>query len=347
MKAIAAIFEESGIPIRLQEVSIPPLKDGEVLVEVTACALCRSDLSTYSGRRIEPTPTILGHEIVGTVVDSRAGAAIGERVTWSIAASCAECYLCNRELSQKCESLFKYGHTRLTDEAPLSGGLASHILLRPGTAIFPVPANLQNEVAVLSNCSTSTAASVIRAGRPQPGDCVVVFGAGVLGLTSAAMLKEQGCQVIAFDPNPASAERALRFGAEHACVEDQALKHIVLERTNGRGADVCLELSGARTAAEAAVSLLRVGGTAAWAGTASPVGQIDLDPNQTVRRMLTLKGIHNYGPAHLETALAFLVENQTKYPFKDLIGDRFRLADVQSAFETADRFPGRRILVEP
>ena len=68
-KSRAAVFIEAGKPLQLRDVAVPQLAAGEVLVRVRLCTLCGSDLHTYRGKRATPTPTILGHEIIGDVVD--------------------------------------------------------------------------------------------------------------------------------------------------------------------------------------------------------------------------------------------------------------------------------------
>ena len=161
-KCRAAVFTGAGEPLELTELPVPAtLRDGEALVRVTCCTLCGSDLHSYSGDREVLTPTILGHEILGTIeaVGGRTPLAIGQRVTWSIAASCGECYFCRNDLPQKCERLFKYGHEQMSEEHPLSGGLATHCHLAPGTTVVEIPSGLPDEVACPANCATATVAA--------------------------------------------------------------------------------------------------------------------------------------------------------------------------------------------
>lgn len=346
-----AVFRGHDYPLTVEGATLPTLKEGECLVEISCCSLCRSDLHTVCGNRVEPTPTILGHEIVGRIAAFQGflppGLAIGDRVTWGIAAFCGVCFFCKRGLSQKCESLFKYGHMRLTEGDPLSGGLASHIVLRLGTPIFKVPEALSDEIASLANCSTSTAAGAIRLAEVRSGDSVVVFGAGVLGLSAIAMLRERGCSVLVFDPFASARERATLFDATEVFSDLETMKARVMDHTKGRGADAALELSGVRSSAEATLSLVRIGGSVVWAGTASPVGDVPIDPEQVVRRILTLRGMHNYAPEDLETALGFLERNHSVYPFTDLIGKSFPLDKVNEAFRAANDSGGKRITIRP
>lgn len=347
MSATAALFHQSGSPHSFQSVELPTLDDGETLVEISVCSLCRSDIHTHQGLRIEPTPTILGHEIIGRVSESRAGWAVGTRVTWGITAFCGTCYFCQHGIPQKCQHLFKYGHMQVSPAEPLSGGLATHILLRKGTAIYEVPSALGDEIGALANCSTATASAVIRASGAGAGDIVVIFGAGILGVTTAAILHSRGCRVLVFDRVPAAIERALAFGAVAGATTDEDLRSMVENATDGRGADACLELSGQMDAVEQSIELARIGGRVVLAGTTTPVGDVGIAPEQVVRRLLTITGVHNYAPVDLETALEFLSQNHDRYPFGDLIGDSYSLADVDLAFTAAQRSAGKRIMVRP
>ena len=347
MRASAAIFHDSGSPFTIDSFDVGELRDGETLVEVACCSLCRSDLHTYQGLRVEPSPTILGHEIIGRVVQSRAGIAVGKRVTWGIAASCGECYFCRKGISQKCVQLFKYGHMRVSALEPLSGGLATHIVLRRGTTILEVPECLSDAVGSLANCSTATASAVIRASGAVSGDVVVVFGAGILGVTACAMLHARGCKVIVFDRVPAALARPLRFGAASCAETGEELQALVDQATDGRGADACLELSGQREAVEKAIRRLRVGGTVVLAGTTTPVGDVAVAPEQIVRRLLRIVGVHNYAPQDLRAGLEFLRLNQDAYPFQELVGDSFALERVDEAFSAAVEGAGKRVMVRP
>jgi alcohol dehydrogenase len=228
-----------------------------------------------------------------------------------------------------------------------SGGLATHILLRRGTPIFELPEELTDEVAVLANCAGATAAATIRVAGPQTGDVVAVLGAGVLGVTTIAMLADLGCHVLVFDPIEENAQRSLRFGAFRAFSRIDQLREEVQRLTNGRGADLCFELSGVKMSAEFSLNLVRIGGKIVWAGSTTPLGGIDLSPEILVRKLLTITGIHNYTEPDLAYAVAFLARTRNEWPFQSLIAKTLSLNDIEKAFVLAEKFPGARILVRP
>src|SRR5579872_55741 len=208
-----AVFTGAGERLELREFGLPELTAGEALARVTCCTLCGSDLHTYHGHRTTPVPTILGHEILGVIAALGPGDTpldlegreleIGDRVTWSIAASCGGCFYCERELPQKCEQLFKYGHERITPAHPLSGGLAEFCHLARGTPVLRVPEALPDLVVCPVNCATATVAAAMRAAGGGRERAVLVQGAGMLGLTACAMASSQGArEIVASDVDP-------------------------------------------------------------------------------------------------------------------------------------------------
>jgi alcohol dehydrogenase len=343
------------------EFRLPRLREGEVLVEVTFCTLCGSDLHTFRGHRATPCPTVLGHEIIGRVAAFGEGARprdhfgatleLGQRVTWSVAASCGTCFFCRDGLPQKCERLFKYGHEAIRDDAPFCGGLAEVCHLVRGTAIMPIPEGLPDAVAGPANCATATVAASLRVAPSLSGSTVVILGAGMLGVTACAMARTEGAaNVVLVDVAAARLEIGKRFGASHTVLtggETDELSTLLQTLTEGRGADVALEMSGAREAIDRSTSLLRIGGTAVWVGAVFPEPPVKLAPEVIVKRLLSLRGVHNYTPADLATALDFLARHHTEYPFAELVGEQFPLSQVQRAFDLAQQGGYLRVAVVP
>ena len=315
---------------------------------MAGCTLCGSDLHTYEGRRSSPTPSILGHEILGRIEALGPGAPSrdadgrdlrpGDRVTWSVVASCGGCFYCRRELPQKCESMVKYGHEPLRAGREPSGGLADYCRLAPGTTILRLPDAIPDAVACPANCATATVAAVSRTAGALDGRTVLVQGAGMLGLTACAMAREAGAsEVICADPDPDRLARSEAFGASRPTTPGD-LKSTVARATSGYGVDVAMELSGSPEAFESGLPLLRIGGTYVLAGAVFPTRPVPLDVEKVVRRQITLRGVHNYAPEDLRRAVRFL-ESATAYPFAELVSDWFPLEDVEAAFRKA-REPG-------
>src|SRR5262249_49270778 len=157
----------------------------ELLVRITCCSLCRSDLHTHAGRRVEAPPTVLGHEIVGRIeafgpharhTDHRGRHAdVGTRITWTLSVVCGRSFFSLADHPQKCEQPYKYGHVRAESAQPLGGGLAEYTILVPGTAWFRVPDEIPDRVAALANCATATVAALLRYAGPVTGRSVMVL----------------------------------------------------------------------------------------------------------------------------------------------------------------------------
>jgi len=193
VEATAVVWHGTDTGFTLESGPLPEPAAGEVVVRVRMSTICGSDLHTIAGHRATPVPTVLGHEIVGTVVatggtvtDHRGSPlAFGDRVTWTIGTSCGTCVRCVAGVSQKCLTVRKYGHEKMSDEWWLNGGFATHCHLPAGTGIVRVPASMSDEVATPANCATATVVCAARRARLTAGDTVVVLGCGMLGLTAA------------------------------------------------------------------------------------------------------------------------------------------------------------------
>jgi threonine dehydrogenase-like Zn-dependent dehydrogenase len=176
-----------------------------------------------------------------------------------------------------------------------------------------------------------------------------VLGAGVLGVTACAMARAAGASaVLAGDPEPACRERAVAFGATHVLpAQPDDLAAGVADATAGRGADVVLELAGVPATVASGLALVRTGGILVLAGTVAPVGNVGFDPENVVRRMLTLRGVHNYHPRDLETALDFLAGPGRDFPFASLVAAEYPLEQAEQALAHAHSHPGVRVAVVP
>ena len=359
--SLAAVFHAAGQPVRLQRFPLPELSAGEALVRVTCCTLCGSDLHTYQGHRPTPIPTILGHEILGEIASLAPGQpvldqrgqplGIGQRVTWSVAASCTQCFFCNHGMPQKCEHLFKYGHEQIRDDHALSGGLAEYCHLARGTTILALPEDLPELAACPCNCATATVAAGLRVGGGCREETVLIQGAGMLGLTACAMARARGAsQVVVCDVDPRRLRLAEKFGATRCVLvgeQSRQLKTAVQEVTAGRGVDLALELSGASGAVETGLELLRIGGRYVLIGAVFPAPPVPVSAESVVRRWLSIHGVHNYTPTDLADALDFLVRNHDRFPLAELVTDTFTLEESAAAFQHALASRALRVAVLP
>lgn len=348
-----------------EAVAVPGVRlaPGDVLVEVELATVCDSDIRTVRGNRSAPAPLVLGHEQVGRVVALGRGGAkttdgrrvsLGERVVWSASVPCGRCARCRRGLPQTCTALQKYGHERMRRGWELSGGFATHTHILAGTPIVAVPEGLPAELLAPASCATATAAAAIEAAAaivPLDGSLLLIVGGGMLGLTASAMATEAGAKVIVSDPRPERREAALLFGALAVADPDVASDARTgltgaLVKAGGRAAApaVVLELSDATSALRSLLSVVDVAGVLVVVGSVSSGPDLTIAPEQLVGRVLTVRGVHDYAPRHLEEAVRFLGEEGGKYPFAQQVGAVFALADVDGALACADH---PRVAVRP
>ena len=352
-------FHGVGIPFEVCETPVAATSN-DVLVRVSLSTICGSDLHTVSGRRGAETPCVLGHEIIGTLaapthLQSATGDTLreGDRVTWSMTTACGICDYCvNHNLPQKCETMFKYGHARNEGEASLSGGFSTHILLRPGTAIYRIPDTVTDREAVPINCALTTVVNGLGTIGMQHGETAVIHGAGMLGIYAACYLRENGYKrVVVVDLNEERLAIAKHFGATDTFNPnktpvseiDEALKTL----TDGRGADLGVEVSGATIGIPNLITWLAIGGRCLTLGYVYPNANISVDAHQLVTKCITLRGVHNYHWTALGTALKFIEESRERYQFGELIGKTYPLSEINTAFADAMDQEALRIAIAP
>ncbi|MGO2520621.1 MAG: alcohol dehydrogenase catalytic domain-containing protein [Microbacterium sp.] len=338
--AIAKVW--LGVGQAHETVAVPGvgLAAGDVLVAIELSTVCGSDVHTVQGHRSAPTPLVLGHESVGRVIAVASGAhtvegtelRIGDRVVWSVTVSCGTCDRCAAGLTQKCRSLAKYGHERIGARWELTGGFATHAHLRAGTAIVRVPEMLPASVLAPASCATATAwAAVARGagGRTLDGVRVLVYGAGLVGLSAVAIALDEGAEVTVVDPSASRRAFAGRFGASAVAAFDGS-------------ADLVIEASGHAVAA--AIAAADIGGTVVLVGSVFPADPVPVDAESIVRRLVTVTGVHNYTGAELASAVAFLAGRGRGYPFAEVVSDVHPLDEVDAALAAASA-PGAPLRV--
>ena len=209
------------------------------------------------------------------------------------------------------------------------------------------PETISTPVAALANCAGATAASALRAAGGVRDQRVLILGAGVLGVFASSMAKSAGAAaVVVVDPQAACRERALTFGADEAFDGNQDnLISELKSRTDGIGFDVVLELAGVTPSVATAFATVRTGGTAILVGSVAQCDPLPVDPEQIVRRMISLRGVHNYHPRDLRAAVEFLAGPGGRFPFASLVVEEFSLTNVEAAFRSAHTQPGVRVCV--
>ena len=360
--AKAAVYEAPNTPFVLKEFPVRPVKSREVLVRVTMSTICRSDIHSYEGRRPNPRPGILGHEIIGVIEelgetidkDMRGDPLkVGDRITWSEYFFDGQCYYREvLDMPQKCNGVRKYGHDLAAEDPHFLGGFAEYCYILPGTWILKLPEELSDEEATPLNCGVATMASVTEAAEIGLGDAVVVQGLGLLGLYGVAMAKARGARcVVGLDAVASRLDAAKKFGADYvidiARISAQAVIDEVRTLCRPDGADAVIEVCGVPDVIPQGLQMLRTGGRYVLGGLVNPGANVTMDANILLRRWITMRGIHNYHPRHLIQALDFVMANRKRFPFKDIVDAKFALKDLDAAFKRASERTVLRAAIVP
>lgn len=338
----AAIFNGPGLPFEFINRQVPFIKSGEILVKTLYTTLCGSDIHTYCGRRAEPPQVVLGHEIVGDIlwidpnhsqIDSRGEKIqIGDRITWSIFSVPPGIQAPRPDIPQKSEHLFKYGHALAKDDDVFNGGLADYCILRADTALVKISSLIPLKVAATISCAHATVTGALRIAGDIAGKKVLIFGAGLLGLSCVSMCREAGAIEIGItDPDAARLAWSEKFGADstYSYPSEESVLFPWPE------ADIVFDMTGNPQAMKIGIDSLAVGGCAIWIGAVFPAAPVPVDAQKIVRKVLQIRGLHNYNYEDFLSATLFIEENYKKYPFEDLIEAEYPLDKIEEAFAFA------------
>ena len=254
---------------------------------------------------------------------------MGRRVTWTLTDSCGACRPCIRwDLPQKCDALFKYGHASLESGTGFNGCYASHIVLRAGTTVLPLPDSVSDRMAAPANCALATMVAAVGA-FDRIGEVAVVQGAGLLGLYGCALLRRSGWRrVIVIEKHASRLELVEAFGGEP--YESGRTDEIPAASVDG-----VIEATGQPAVVPDGIRMLRPGGTYVWVGMVHPESQLNLTGESVIRRCLTVRGVHNYAPRHLRTAIDFLETHAATHPWDRLVSPPLPLDSLENAFALA------------
>lgn len=340
----AAIFNGAGLPFEFIERQVPVLKDGEILVKNLYTTLCGSDIHTYCGRRIEPAQVVLGHEIVGEILyidvahsgrDLRGEPIkVGDRITWSIFSVPSNITAPRPDMPQKSDHLFKYGHALANGDDVFNGGLADYCVLLPNTALIKISSLIPLKVAATISCAHSTVTGALRIAGNVSAKKILVFGAGLLGLSCVAMCREAGATWIGLiDNDTTRLHWGEKFGADVAY--PSSAENILIDALPWPEVDLVFDMTGNPQAMKTGVDSLALGGCAIWVGAVFPEKPVQIDAQKIVRKLLQIRGLHNYNYEDFLNATLFIEKNYLKYPFEDLIEKEYPLNEIVEAFEFA------------
>ncbi len=328
----AAVYDSFNGPISIVDVDDPVPGPGDVVVEVLAAGLCRSDLHGWRGTDPDIVcPHVGGHEFVGRVVALGAGVdhvSVGDRVVAPFVCGCGECEPCRAGDRQVCRRQQQPGFT-------MWGAFAQYCRIPYAVHnAVRVPEALDDVTAALVGCRVSTAyRGVLERGRITAGETLCVHGCGGVGLAAVAIGAALGARVIAVDIDPGALALAERLGAEHA-VDASAVDVPATVHQLG-GAHVSVDCLGGAAVASASIRSLRPLGRHVQIGL-FPAADAELPISLVVRDELELLGVH--GQAASRFGPIFDLIGSGRLDLSPLVTARLALDDVPDALPAMGRF---------
>jgi L-iditol 2-dehydrogenase len=316
--------------LRIEDVELPKVEAGEVLVKVRAGMTCGTDLKIFQRgyvERVIKLPTIFGHEWAGDVVEVSKGLdwpEKGMRVRAGNSAPCLHCTMCQRGEYNLCENMIW-----------LWGAYAEYIKV-PARMVFVNMQEIPSEVAYEEAAITEPLACVlhgIEEARAKLGDTVAIIGAGPIGLLHLLTVRKMGAKrVVMIDLVDERLNFAEKLGADEIIngkTEDAVEK--VRQLTGGYGADVAIEAIGLPATWEQALRLVRKGGTVLEFGGCPPGTEIKVNAEMLHYGELTVLGAFHATPLHFRKALDMIASRTIDV--RPLVTKRMKLEEIRQAFE--------------
>ena len=366
MRVRAAVLDEFGAPLVVQELELAEPRRGEVLVRLVACGVCHTDLYTASGA--DPSgyaPTVLGHEgagVVERVGEDVGSVAPGDHVVTLFSPQCRECVhcldprtnLCLAIREQQNKGFLPDGTTRLArDGEPIRHFMGTSTFaeytVMPEIALAKIHPEAPLDRACLFACGVSTGlGAAINTANVQAGSTCVVFGAGMVGLGAVAGCRIQGAErIVAIDLSPARLELAQGQGATETLVGGPDAVQAVLDRTDGFGADYTFEATGNVGVMRQAVESARMGwGLATMCGVAGKGETLDIVP----RYLITGRRVagSSFGGVKGRDQVPQLIERWLagEIDVAPFVSHRISLDDVNRGFELMEQQDGIRSVIQ-
>jgi S-(hydroxymethyl)glutathione dehydrogenase / alcohol dehydrogenase len=366
MQIRAAVLEEFGEPLVVQEVGLRDPGPREALVRLVACGVCHTDLYTASG--VDPSgyaPTVLGHEGAGVVEAVGAEVrdlAVGDHVVTLFSPQCGECVHCLDPRTNLCLAIREEqnrgylpdGTTRLHrgDEELrhfMGTSTFAEYTVMPEIALAKVSPEAELDRACLFACGLSTGlGAAMYTAKVQPGATCVVFGAGMVGLGAVAGCRLQGAErIVCVDLSPERLELAKGQGATETMIAGADTVAQIVDSTGGFGADYTFEATGNVQVMRQAVEAARMGwGLCTVAGVAGKGETLDIVP----RLLITGRRVagSSFGGVKGRQQVPELVDRYMRgeIDVDPFISHRITLDEVNRGFELMEAQDGIRAVIE-
>ncbi len=345
MKAI--VYHAPG-DIRVEQVTVPQCGDDEIRVKIDACAVCGTDLKAYvSGNPRIKAPKVMGHEFAGlvdTIGKDVKGFDIGDRIVMATSVACGDCYYCHKGHRNLCANIAPMGFT-------FEGGMAEYTViparaLQGGHAI-KVPSSVPAEHAALAEPLSCAVNSCFNCDIQQ-GDVVVVVGAGPMGILNACAAQQFGAsKIILAEINAERLKQAEPFGFD-VLVDpaNEDLAEIVMQQTDGVGADVVIVAAPAAKPQEDALTFVRKRGTVClFASLPAGKSEITIDSRIIHYGEIKLVGSSDSTPQQVEKSVEIISNGSLKAD--KLASHILPLDDIMKAYELMKSGEALRVVLKP
>lgn len=338
----AAVFYGPDQPLKVEEVPDPTPGPGEVLVKVAGCGVCHTDLHyiDHGVPTFKQPPMILGHETSGTIAGIGSGVGgwqEGDRVLLPAVYGCGQCAMCRTGRENVCERMVMFGNN-------VDGGYAEYILA-PAKDVLALPEEIPLVAgAIIADAVTTPFHAVVNRGRVRPGDRVVVFGCGGIGLNVVQIAAALGASVIAVDIIDEKLQWAQRLGAEKT-LNSKEYERVDKEirKLTGGGADIGFEAIGNPTTQAQTFASLRTGGRFVMVGYSAE--KMSLDAGRVMYREMEIIG--SLGCRAVDYPRVLDLARLGKIKVEELVTATYPLDEINSAFDGLRRGEGIRSVVTP
>ena len=332
--------------LELKEAPVPKIKDDEVLVKVKATSICGTDIHIYkwdewAQKRIgKNIPYIFGHEVAGEVVEvgrNAKGLVVGDHVSAETHISCGYCFQCRTGNEHICENVKILG-------VDTNGTFAEYLAL-PYRNAWKNDKKIPHWVATAQE-PLGNAVHTVFDGEIA-GKTVTVFGMGPIGVCAVGLCKLAGAEkVIALDHHESRLKFAREFGADVLINNGDSkvdVKKEIMGATDGRGADVFLEMAGSPQAMKDGLATLRAGGRASILGVFSKPFELDVTGDIVFKgaRISGINGRKMFDTWYKTKALL------PKIKLERLVTHRLKLSEIDKGFQTLLRREGMKVVLEP
>lgn len=360
--ARAAVIPAPHEPLEVREVGLPDLEPESAMLRVELSEVCGTDVHLFHGRLAEtPYPLIPGHVSVGVLdairgtihdVDGRRFAE-GDRITFlDVHRTCNACWHCLvAKASTRCPHRKVYGITYGLADG-LAGGWAEYVYLKPGTRCIRLD-GVESECFMAGGCSLPTALHAVERANIGLTETVLVLGAGPVGLSTIALskLRGAGCVICIGAPNERLAAARTMGASDVLNFLDQSeadRRDWVLSQTEGRGADVTIECTGAPEAVAQAMRFTRDAGRVVIVGQYTDHGEITFNPHLDLnKKHLDVLGCWGSDYSHFHRSVELLRQPGAARPWSALELDRYTLSQADDALTAVATAQCTKALIVP